>query len=120
MPNFHVFALSFFLFFLTKMADEDQLLDANPVVNRRKRKDLTVLERQFVIDQSLRNLKHGEDGKDEIDGKLILLPGVTKKLATKLDVSKQTVQRAWKRACLAYYAGNQKCFQSLSKNICLV
>jgi hypothetical protein len=50
----------------------------NPTVNRRKRKDLTPSQRQLVIDLSLRNLKHGDDGKDEINGKLVLLPGVTK------------------------------------------
>ena len=44
---------------------------------------------------------------DEINGKLVLLPGVTKKLAIKLDVNETTVRRVWKRACLAYYAGNK-------------
>jgi hypothetical protein len=61
----------------------------------------------LVIDLSLRNLKHGDDGKDETNGKLVLLPGVTKKLAIKLDVNETTVRRVWKRACKAYYAGNK-------------
>jgi len=55
-----------------------------------------------VIDQSSRNLKHGEDGKDEINDKLVLLPGVTKKVAIKLDVNKKAMRQVWKRACLAY------------------
>jgi hypothetical protein len=93
--------------------DAPALVD-NPTVNRRKRKDLTPSQRQFVIDQSLRNLKHGDDGKDEINGKLVLLPGVTKKLAIKLDVNETTVRRVWKRACKAYYAGKDDCFKSES------
>ncbi len=45
-----------------------------------------------MIDQPLQNLKHGEDGKDKIDGKLVILPGVTILLAMKLDLNKGTVQ----------------------------
>ena len=94
-----IFVPSCFPFFSKKMPPDAPALVDNPTVNRRKRKDLTPSQRQFVIDQSLRNLKHGEDGKDEINGKLVLLPGVTKKLAIKLDVNETTVRRVWKRAC---------------------
>jgi hypothetical protein len=37
------------------MAPDAQPVNNNPVVNRRKRKDLTSAQRQFVIDQSLWN-----------------------------------------------------------------
>jgi hypothetical protein len=82
----HIFVLSCFRFFSKKMPPDAPVLNDNPFVKRRKRKDLPPLERQFAIEQSLRNLQHGEDGKGEIDGELILLPGFNQKLARKLDV----------------------------------
>jgi hypothetical protein len=78
--------------------DAPVLNNDNPFVKGRKRKDLPPLERQFAIEQSLRNLQHGEDGKGEIDGELILLPGVDQKLARKLDVIEKTVRQVWKLA----------------------
>ncbi len=68
--------------------------------------DLTPSQLQFVIDQCLLNLKHGDGRKDKIDGL-----GATKKLATKLDVRK--FERVWKEACLAYDASRTDCFQSI-------
>ena len=91
-----IFVPSYFRFFSKKMPPDTPVLIDNSIVDRRKRKDLTPLQRLFAIDQSLRNLEHGEDGKVEMNGKLILLPGVTKKSAIILDVSKRTAQRACK------------------------
>ena len=53
------------------MPPDAPVLINNSIVDRRKRKDLTPLQRLFAIDQSLRNLEHSEDGKVEMNGKLI-------------------------------------------------
>jgi len=60
------------------MVDDPQILNADMNHNNRRKKGLAVSERQFVIDFSLRNLKHGPNRKVEIKGKLVVLPGVTK------------------------------------------
>jgi len=55
---------------------------------KRTRRDSKVEERQMILDYALRNLKRGPDGRDEIGGRLVLLPGTIKFLSRRLDVNR--------------------------------
>ena len=95
--------------FYFKMACDGAVSIGNQVANRRKRPDLTVVQRQYIIDCSLRNLETDQHGHDEIDGKLIVRPGVARQLAIKSAVTRCTIHRVWNRACKAYYANDSMC-----------
>jgi hypothetical protein len=89
-------------------------------VNRRKRKDLTLDQIQYVIDQHIRNLKTDEDGNDVIDGKLKVKSFVAGQLAIKIDCHKSTIYRVWARALEGYYKDDTNCFKAtpLKKKNC--
>ena len=53
---------------------------------KRTRRDSKVEERQMILDYALRNLKRGPDGRDEIGGRLVLLPRTIIFLSRRLDV----------------------------------
>jgi hypothetical protein len=64
-------------------------------VNKRKQKDFTVDQIQYVIDCHLRNLITNENGNHEIDGKLKVKDHVARQLAIKLDTNISTIHRWW-------------------------
>ena len=97
------------------MAEAPPLDAGNPIVNRRSRKDLTVDQIQFVIDQCVMNLQRDDHGESLINGKLVVFPGIMRALAIKIDCDIRTIHRTWKRAREAYEIGDTECFQSKSR-----
>ena len=69
----------------------------------------------MILDYALRNLKKGPDGRDEIDGRLVLLPKTVKFMSHWLDVNKSTAQRTFNRALTSYYLEDSDKFSSLSR-----
>ena len=65
------------------MAEAPPLDAGIPTVNRRKRKDLTVDQRQFVINHCVMNLQRNNHGETLVNGKLVVFPGIMRALAIK-------------------------------------
>ena len=55
-------------------------------------KNLTISERQYMVDYCLRNLQTDDNGNDDIDGVLIVKSGVVSRLAKKLARNNFTIQ----------------------------
>ena len=86
-----------------------------PLLNNHTRRDLTLEDRQLVLDYGLWILKRGPDGGNEIDGQLVLVRGTVKYLAGRFKVDKTTLQRIWNPALESYYNGDTDVFASPSR-----